>query len=63
METKTIEKEKNAIKLIRGQRGTYGWEIKIVDDFEDNILIRIKKINEQLVKEYCSTELEDDKTI
>jgi len=52
-ETKETQiKEQSSIKLNRGMKGTYGWEIKIFDDSEDNILTRIKKINKRLIDEY-----------
>lgn len=41
-------KELNTIKLSRGQRGSYGWEIKLVGDCEKDIIGRIKDVDEEL---------------
>jgi len=50
-------KDLNTIKLIRGQRGGYGFEIKLVGNDEKGILERLKIVNEELVKTY--TELNE----
>lgn len=44
--------EQNTIKLIRGQRGNYGWEIRLVGDDEKDISKRLKSLNEQMVTDY-----------
>jgi len=54
---KLIEENKNSIKIIRGQRGNYGWEIKILDEDENKIFERIKKINKSLEEEFVRTEI------
>lgn len=50
-----VIKEKNVIKLIRGQRGNYGWEIKIVDDDESVIFDKVKQLNDKMKEEYLET--------
>lgn len=54
METELLSptKDLNTIKLIRGQRGSYGFEIKLVGEDEKDILRRLKKVNDELVKTY-----------
>jgi len=52
-ETKISEKrDLNSIKLIRGQRGGYGFEIKLVSEGVDDILKDLKTVNDELVKTY-----------
>lgn len=48
----TPTKDLNSIKLIRGQRGSVGFEIKIVGEDEQEILKRLKPVNEELIKTY-----------
>ena len=45
-------KDLNSIKLIRGQRGTYGFEIKLVGEDVDEITKKLRLVNEELVKTY-----------
>jgi len=45
-------KDLNIIKLIRGQRGNYGFEVKLVGEDEKEIVERLKIINDELVKTY-----------
>jgi hypothetical protein len=53
LRTETILDQKESIKLSRGQKGTYGWEIKILSlDTE-----QLKKIDAQLKKDYMTNEL------
>jgi hypothetical protein len=53
-------KEQNSIKLIRGQRGSFGWEIKLVGEDENDIKKRLDIINEEMVKSY-NLNLREDK--
>ena len=54
MEKETLSpiKDLNSIKLIRGQRGNVGFEIKLVGENEKEIVERLKLVNEELVKTY-----------
>ena len=54
METEILSpvKDLNTIKLIRGQRGSYGFEAKLVGEDEIEILKRLKLVNEEMVKTY-----------
>ena len=51
-------KDLNTIKLIRGQRGTYGFEIKLVGEDVDAIVKKLKLVNDELVNTYSN--LNDD---
>lgn len=51
----------NTIKLIRGQRGGYGFEIKLVGENEKDILERLENVNKELVKTYTELNLEENK--
>jgi len=42
----------NSIKLIRGQRGNYGYEIKLVGQDEKEILKKLKDVDAELKKTY-----------
>lgn len=42
----------NSIKLIRGQRGSYGYEIKLVGQDEKEILKKLKDVDDELKKTY-----------
>ena len=47
-----VTEQKEGIKLIRGQRGNYGWEIRILSlDLE-----QLKKIDAELRKTYIEDE-------
>lgn len=49
METeKILTVDNNSIKLIKGQRGAYGWEIKVSDIEDESMIKRIKKIDNEL---------------
>lgn len=54
METELLSptKDLNTIKLIRGQRGTYGWEIKLVGEDEKEIVKKLWKVNNELINTY-----------
>ena len=63
METEILSplKDLNSIKLIRGQRGYYGFEIKLVDEDEKELLKRLKLINDEMVKTYTELNIKEDK--
>ena len=60
METEKLSpvKDLNSIKLIRGQRGSVGFKIKLVGEDETEILKRLKVVNDELVKTYIELNLE-----
>lgn len=45
-------KELNTIKLIRGQRGSFGWEIKLAGEDELDIKKRLDILNQEMIKSY-----------
>ena len=45
-------KDLNSIKLIKGQRGNYGWEIKLVGEDDKDILKRLKLVDRELSETY-----------
>ena len=48
-----VMKESNSIKLNRGMKNTYGWEIKIAGDDEADILKRIEETDKKLRESYA----------
>jgi hypothetical protein len=45
-------KDLNSVKLIRGQKGNYGFEIKLVGVDEKEILKKLDIVNKELVQTY-----------
>ena len=62
METEILSptKDLNTIKLIRGQRGSVGFEVKLVGEYETEILKRLKKVNEELIKTYIELNIQEE---
>ena len=54
-------KDLNSIKLIRGQRGNYGWEIKLVGEDEKEIMKKITMVDEELKQTYTQLNTMEDK--
>ena len=48
-----INEQTPSIKLIRGQKNSYGFEIKIFGKDMDKVLEQLKQVNNRLVEEYC----------
>jgi len=61
--TKDIEKIQS-VKIYRTSKGIYSWEIKIDSEEEFDALQRVKKINEEMLKEFGGVfdKKEDDKS-
>lgn len=57
----STKQDLNSIKLIRGQRGNYGWEIKLVDEDEKSLINRLKDVDKELQKTYIELNLREDK--
>jgi|TARA_R100000501_G_C2603926_1_gene100239 Tfp pilus assembly PilM family ATPase len=53
---KEIKTELPRIKLIRGQRGSYGWEISVPDEDLNSAIIKVKSIDEKLQKKFTRSE-------
>ena len=48
-----IQEQLPSIKLIRGQKNSYGFEIKVFGRDMDKVLEQLKQVNDRLVQEYC----------
>jgi len=51
-EQQPIIEQKSSFKLTRGQKGTYGWEIKIYSDTIDEIIKNTIILNDWALKTY-----------
>jgi len=51
-----INEQTPSIKLIRGQKNSYGFEIKVYGQDMDKLLEQLKQVNDKLVEEYCGGE-------
>lgn len=52
----SISEQLPSIKLIRGQKNTYGFEIKVFGKDMDKVLEQLKQVNDGLVEQYCGGE-------
>jgi len=50
----------NSIKLIRGQRGNYGYEIKLVGQDEKEIIKKLKDVDDELRKTYIELNTKEE---
>ena len=57
---KITHEQAPSIKLIKGQKDTYGWEIKVFGQNMGKVVEEVKKINQGLVKRYCKGDGIDD---
>ncbi len=48
-----IQEQLPSIKLIRGQKNSYGFEIKIFGRDMDKVLEQLQYVNDKLVEQYC----------
>lgn len=48
-----IQEQLPSIKLIRGQKNSYGWEIKAYGKDINKVLEQLKQVNDRLVEQYC----------
>lgn len=48
-----IQEQLPSVKLIRGQKNSYGFEIKVFGRDMDKVLEQLKQVNDRLVQEYC----------
>jgi len=53
-----IQEQVPSIKLIKGQKDSYGWEIKLFGKDTDKVLKELKAVNNQLLQEYSGGEEE-----
>lgn len=45
-------KQQNSVKLIRGQKGNFGWEIKLIGEDETDIKKRLDILNKSMIESY-----------
>ena len=48
-----ISEQTPSVKLIRGQKGSYGFEIKIFGNDRAKLLKELRKVHDALVRVYC----------
>jgi hypothetical protein len=56
----SINEQTPSIKLIRGQKNSYGFEIKVFGKDMDKVLEELKQVNDKLVEQYCEGGGEDE---
>lgn len=47
-----IQEQVPSIKLIKGQKNSYGWEIKLYGKDTDKVLEELKQVNDKLSQEF-----------
>jgi len=47
-----IQEQTPSIKLVKGQKDSYGWEIKLFGKDTDRVLQDLKQVNDKLSEEY-----------
>lgn len=53
-----IQEQIPSIKLIKGQKDSYGWEIKLFGKDMNQVLEELKQVNDKLLQEYSKGEEE-----
>jgi len=48
----SINEQTPSIKLVKGQKDSYGWEIKLFGKDTDKVLQDLKQVNDKLSEEY-----------
>jgi hypothetical protein len=48
-----ISEQVPSIKLIKGQKDSYGWEIRLFGKDTDKMLEELRRLNDKLTKEFC----------
>jgi hypothetical protein len=49
---KIVHEQAPSVKLIKGQKDSYGWEIKIYGKNMDAVLKQVNEVNEKLLAQY-----------
>ena len=47
-----IQEQTSSIKLIKGQKDTYGWEIKLFGKDTDKVIEQLKKVGNKLKDQF-----------
>lgn len=55
----SINEQTPSVKLIRGQKNSYGFEIKVYGQDMDKVLEQLKQVNDRLVEQYCGGDSND----
>lgn len=53
-----IQEQIPSIKLIKGQKDSYGWEIKVFGKDTNKVLEELKSVNEHLKKDFSEGKTE-----
>lgn len=53
-----IQEQVPSIKLIKGQKDSYGWEIKLFGKDTNKVLEQLKQVNDKLLQQYSGGEEE-----
>lgn len=53
-----IQDQIPSVKLIKGQKDSYGWEIKLFGKDMDKLLEELKQVNDQLKKDFSEGKTE-----
>ena len=54
-----IQEQVPSIKLIKGQKNSYGFEVKVFGKDMEKVLEQLKQVNDRLVEQYCRGEEND----
>ncbi|MBU1209076.1 MAG: hypothetical protein KKH04_19485 [Proteobacteria bacterium] len=52
----SINEQTPSIKLVKGQKDAYGWEIKLFGKDIPKVLEELKQVNDRLLQEYSGGE-------
>jgi hypothetical protein len=51
---KIVNEQAPSVKLIKGQKGAYGWEVKAFGNNLNDVIEKVKEANEQLQNQFGS---------
>ena len=54
----SINEQTPSIKLVKGQKDSYGWEIKLFGKDTNKVMEQLKQVNDKLLQEYSGGEEE-----
>jgi hypothetical protein len=54
----SINEQTPSIKLVKGQKDSYGWEIKLFGKDTNKVLEQLKQVNDKLLQQYSGGEEE-----
>jgi len=53
---KIVNEQAPSVKLIKGQKGAYGWEVKAFGNNLNDVIEKVKEANGKLQKEFSEKE-------